>query len=136
MANDNKIISFDSIQKKRRKPEYKLKAEISVNLCKNGESYINNWYSKDEKITEEEIYLILKSIFYELGKKIHEITIKKDESYNVDFTLLYYENVNKKLLFPHYYLLVPSPISFEMYVMVSMQNTYVWIAPENRSKYT
>lgn len=23
-----------------------------------------------------------------------------------------------------------------MYVMVSIQNTYVWIAPENRSKYT
>lgn len=128
MANDNKIISFDSIQKKRRKPEYKLKAEISVNLCKNGESYINNWYSKDEKITEEEIYLILKSIFYELGKKIHEITIKKDESYNVDFTLLYYENVNKKDDIK--YICMPQNISEEdlikyLFINISIYETYV-----------
>ena len=27
-------------------------------------------------------------------------------------------------------------MAFEIYVIVSIQNTYVWIAPENRSKYT
>ena len=29
-----------------------------------------------------------------------------------------------------------SPMASEIYVIVSIQNTYVWIAPENKSKYT
>jgi len=79
-------------------------------------------------ITEEEIYLILKSIFYELGKKIHEITIKKDESYNVDFTLLYYENVNKKDDIK--YICMPQNISEEdlikyLFINISIYETYV-----------
>lgn len=96
MEKDNKIINFRPVRKKRKKSEYKLVDEISVELCRNNEVYTINWYSRDEEITEEDIYIMLKNIFADLATKVEKLYIKKSDCYNANFTLLYYENVNEK----------------------------------------
>lgn len=98
MKKDNKIISFTDIQKKKRKkPKYELREEISVYLARSGESYKFNWSSPNPKISYERIYEILSSIFMDLTKKVKKIGISKMDRYEVCFTILYFENTyNKK----------------------------------------
>lgn len=96
MRKDNKIINFKQIRKKQKRREYSLTAEVSIELSRSSESYTINWYSRDKKITEEDIYNILKSIFEDLITKVNQIHIKKVDNYNVNFTLLYYENCTEK----------------------------------------
>lgn len=60
MEKDNKIISFT---KNRKKPEYRLKNQISIHICRKNKTYSIEWDSPDSNISEEEIYCILKKNF-------------------------------------------------------------------------
>lgn len=91
MDKNNKIISFTQAQKRKKKQKYELKAEISVYIKKNEMSYITDWSSPNQNDTEDSIYIILERIFEDLTKDLSEIHIKKDENYEVNFTLMYYE---------------------------------------------
>lgn len=89
MAETNKIISFaDAL--KRKKAEYKLKAEISLYMSRNNETYTINW-SSPNNILEEDIYSILKSILEDLSTKVEEIHINKIDTYEVTITFFYYK---------------------------------------------
>lgn len=110
MAEENKIISFDSLQKKRQKDQYNLTAEISVHICRDNETYYIDWHSTDANITQEEIYNILESIFQRLSDDIPYIMIKEEDYYEITFTLFYYEN---PFTDDFKYICVPQDISDE-----------------------
>ena len=110
MAKDNKIIPFEH-KKVRKKSEYRLKSEITVYICRNVETYTCNCYCQDEDITKEEIFEILKRIFYKLTEEIHQIPIKKVDYYTVNFTILYYEDIHNACNFR--YLCIPQDIKKE-----------------------
>lgn len=122
MKKDNKIISFKA-NKIRKKPEYKLKSEINVDICRNAEKYTCNCYCKDDEITEEEIFEILKKVFKQLSKEIHEIRLKKIDYYNISFTIFYYEDIYNNRNFK--YIFVPQDIKKEklaeyLYTLISI----------------
>lgn len=89
MAEENKIICFANALK-RKKAEYKLKAEISIYIRRNDETYTIDWYSPNN-ILEEDIYSILKSILEDLSTEIEEIRIAKTDNYETTVTFFYYE---------------------------------------------
>lgn len=93
MEKDNKIISFT---KNRKKSEYRLKTQISIHICRKNTAYSIEWDSPDSNISEEEIYCILKKILKELSVEIKKITYKVHDSYEISFTILYYEANSKK----------------------------------------
>lgn len=90
MNKENKIISFE--KRKKKKKELKLTAKISVHICRKDERYTINWYSQDEQLTQEDIFLIQQRILSKLEKEVKQIELKKRAFYEVEFTLLYYEN--------------------------------------------
>lgn len=113
MDKDNKIIAFE----KREKAKFKLKAEISIQIIRQDENYILNWYSPDKTLSEEQIYSIQKKILSDLIRKVHFIEYKKKEHYEVDITLLYYEKSKR-----FKYICIPQDIKEEKlaeYLMVS-----------------
>lgn len=110
MIKDNKIISFED-RKNRKKPEYSLKSEITVYICRNVETYKCDCYCQDEEITKEEIFEILKRIFYKLTEQIHEIKMKKVDYYEITFTLFYYEDIHNSCNFK--YLCIPQDLEPE-----------------------
>lgn len=93
MEKDNKIISFT---KNRKKPEYRLKNQISIHICRKNKTYSIECDSPDSNISEEEIYCILKKILKELSVELKKITYKVHDSYEISFTILYYEAHSKK----------------------------------------
>ncbi len=93
MEKDNKIISFT---KNRKKPEYRLKTQISIHICRKNTAYSIEWDSPDSNISEEEIYCILKKILKELSEELEKIEYKAHDSYEISFTILYYETHSKK----------------------------------------
>ena len=93
MEKYNKIISFT---KNRKKPEYRLKNQISIHICRKNKTYSIEWDSPDSNISEEEIYCILKKILKELSVELKKITYKVHDSYEISFTILYYEAHSKK----------------------------------------
>lgn len=95
MNKDNKIISFE----KRKKAEYKLKAKISIHILRKDEKYFINWYSPDEKLSEEDMYLIQKFVLSDLAKEISEVKLKARDYYEVEFEILYYENSRKSFTY-------------------------------------
>jgi len=115
MAENNKIISFaDRARKKRNKVQYELKSEISVYISRNSESYSIHWYSPDSEISEEEIYITLKYIFYDLIQRVDKINYKKYDYYEINFTFLYYEKSDNSGEFK--YICLPQNITEEKLV--------------------
>lgn len=93
MVENNKIIAFNPNQKKRPKSNFELKAEISVYLKRTGEKFICHWSSTNgDDISEEYIYEIQKNIVDELGGKLQQLTYNALDSYEVCFTIFFYEN--------------------------------------------
>ena len=110
MKKNNKIVPFKA-SKIRCKSKYRLKSEITVHICRNSETYTCNCYCQNSEITEEEIFEILKKIFYKLSKEVCTIKIKKIDYYNITFTILYYENIYNSYNFK--YLLIPQNMEKE-----------------------
>lgn len=88
MNKENKIISFE---KRKKDNVFKLKAEISIYIKRQGESFTIDWHSADENISQEEIYIIQKKALASLVKEVPQIEVKKIEDFEITFTLLYYE---------------------------------------------
>lgn len=87
MNKDNKIISFE----KRKRSKFRLKTQISIHILRKDEAYTLDWYSPDENLSKEDIYLIQKNVLLDLSKDVKKIEFKINESYEIEFTLLYYE---------------------------------------------
>lgn len=92
MNKENKIISFE---KRKKDKDFKLKAEISIYIKRQGEIFTIDWHSADESISEEEIYKIQKKALASLVKEVPQIEVKKIDNFEIVFTLLYYEK-NKR----------------------------------------
>lgn len=90
-SKDNKIISYSKYPKERRKAQYYLKYELSVYFCKKDKHYITDCAATD-KISDYEIYMILKAIFSKIENKLPSTISKRKENYEITFSLLYYEN--------------------------------------------
>lgn len=123
MTKNTKVVSFEKFQKKREKADYKLKAIISMHIERNIEAYIMEWNSQDKSLSKEKMYLIAKSILFDLSYKVHEIPIEKKATYEKTFTLYYYENANKKNDIK--YLCIPQNITNEklaeyLFIMTNM----------------
>ena len=89
----NKIIPFNkNFHKSASSNRYELKAQISVYISRNNDRYDIDWSSPDSDISYKDIYCILKNIFKDIKKKVLTIEYKKQDIYEVEFTLLYYEN--------------------------------------------
>lgn len=89
----NKIIPFNkNFHKSASSNRYELKAQISVYISRNNDRYDIDWSSPDSDISYKDIYCILKNIFKDIKKKVPTIEYKKQDIYEVEFTLLYYEN--------------------------------------------
>ena len=89
----NKIIPFNkNFHKSAGSNRYELKAQISVYISRNNDRYDIDWSSPDSDISYKDIYCILKNIFKDIKKKVLTIEYKKQDIYEVEFTLLYYEN--------------------------------------------
>lgn len=93
MENDNKIIPFK--QKTRQKSEFRLKAEISIYICRDGKRYTCDC-SSPNNITPEGIIEILEKILKRISKEITKIEIEKNDYYEITFTLLYYEDIKNR----------------------------------------
>lgn len=92
-SKENKIISYSKYPKERRKAQYYLKTQLSIYLCRKNGVYTAQWFSQaDEKISDYEIYIILKSIFSKIENKLPSTMSKRKENYEITFSLLYYEN--------------------------------------------
>ena len=90
---NNKIIPFNkNFHKSAGSNRYELKAQISVYISRNNDRYDIDWSSPDSDISYKDIYCILKKIFKDIKKKVLTIEYKKQDIYEVEFTLLYYEN--------------------------------------------
>lgn len=90
---NNKIIPFNkNFHKSAGSNRYELKAQISVYISRNNDRYDIDWSSPDSDISYKDIYCILKNIFKDIKKKVLTIEYKKQDIYEVEFTLLYYEN--------------------------------------------
>ena len=109
MEKDNKIISFT---KNRKKPEYRLKNQISIHICRKNKTYSIEWDSPDSNISEEEIYCILKKILKELSVELKKITYKVHDSYEISFTILYNEKTWCSFLIVHHVLYISQWIIF------------------------
>jgi len=97
MEKENKVISFESIQKKRKNTEYILVTELSFHICKKNGTFITKCFTPpNDKITDQEIYQILKSIFSKLEKNFPLKNFHKEKSYEATFLLMYYENSKRK----------------------------------------
>ena len=94
MTNSDKIIPFKQATF-RKKSEFRLKTEISIYICRNGERYTNDCTSSNKDDTVEDIINILKKILCRIANEIPEIEIERIDFYEISFTLLYYENNNK-----------------------------------------
>lgn len=102
MNKDNKIISFE---KRKKDNVFKLKAEISIYIKRQGESFIIDWHSADESISQEEIYIIQKKALASLVKEVPQIKVKKIDDFEITFTLLYYEKDKRNfkiIILPQY----------------------------------
>lgn len=87
----NNIIKFEkNFHKNAVLNQYELKAQILVRICRNDESYKVDFFSPN-KISEKDIYEILKKIFSKLKEEIPKLEYKEKEVYNKDIVLLYYE---------------------------------------------
>lgn len=113
---NNNIISFDKSKNKIKARQFKLKAQISVYIARNKDSYSIDWSSPDN-ISFERIYENLKKIFNQLIKEIPTIEYKKEDIYEVEFTLLYFEKDENTIK----YICNPSNLSKEKLV------EYLWI---------
>ena len=94
MTNSDKIIPIKQATF-RKKSEFRLKTEISIYICRNGERYTNDCTSSNKDDTVEDIINILKKILFRIANEIPEIEIERIDFYEISFTLLYYENNNK-----------------------------------------
>lgn len=121
MDKENKIISFEKRKNNRKKKEeLKLTAKIAVYICRKDEKYYIDWYSPDEKLSQEDIFLIQQRILSRLIEDVEELEFKKREFYEVEFTLLYYENTRDNFT----YICVPQDIDKKKlteYLFVSTQ---------------
>lgn len=96
MNKENKIISFE----KRKKDNIsRLKAEISIYIKRQGESFIIDWHSADKNISQEEIYNIQKKALASLVDEVPQIEVKKIDNFEITFTLLYYEKGKRNFKF-------------------------------------
>lgn len=88
MDEDNKIITFDA---NRKKHKYKLKVEFSIYICRTNDKYTVEWDSPDSDISHKELYSIQEQILKQLAPEIPQIQYKAQDSYEISFTLLYFE---------------------------------------------
>lgn len=93
---ENKIIPFSVPNKQRKKNKYNLCATIEVDILRNKEKYSCHCYSRDTYLTEEYVYIILNKVLLKLIPKVKKIIIKKNDYYDVQFTILYFENPNNE----------------------------------------
>ena len=87
---DNKVISFKDKKQKFKEKRYELKAQISVYISRCNDTYYIGCSSLDD-ISMQDIYKILNRIFREITKEVQLIKYKKEDTYEVSFTLLYFE---------------------------------------------
>ena len=112
MAEDNKVISFGLLKSKRKKNEYFLKTKISIYMCKNSQNCkIEISLPLGDKISTSEIFIILKLIYKDLKQKVSEKQVDPKENFEVNFTLLYYENTRDPMDFK--YMCIQQDISKE-----------------------
>lgn len=93
---ESKIIPFLVPNKQRKKNKYNLCATIEVNILRNNERYSCHCYSRDAYLTEEYVYIILNKVLLKLIPKVQKIIIKKNDCYDIQFTILYFENPNNE----------------------------------------
>lgn len=105
MNKDNKIISFE----KWRRAKFELRAQISIHILRQDKTYTIEWHSPDEKLSKEDIYLIQQNVLFDLSKEVKEIEYKERESYEIKFTLLYYEKSKRDFN----YICIPQDIKKE-----------------------
>lgn len=90
MDKENKIISFEKRKKKNTK--FRLISKISIYICRKDDKYTIERFSSNEQLTEDDVHLILQKVLSELIPKVKQIEFKKVDFYEIEFTLLYYEN--------------------------------------------
>ena len=75
----NNIIKFEkNFHKNAVLNQYELKAQILVRICRNDEFYKVDFFSPN-KISEKDIYEILKNIFSKLKEEIPKLEYKEKE---------------------------------------------------------
>lgn len=114
---DNKIISIEDARKKSKTMRYKLKAQISVSITRNKEECSIDWSSPDD-ISKKDIYIILKNVFRDMIKEIPTIKYDKNASYDICFSLLYYQKDQRDIK----YIFIPQNISKEKIL------EYIWLS--------
>lgn len=110
MASSDKIVPFKQVRH-REISEFRLKAEISIYICKNEEKYTCDCFSPDDNITIEEIMCILKKILIKISKKVSKIKVEANSCYKISFAILYYENIHNSNKYK--YICLPKNIQLE-----------------------
>ena len=100
------IADFEKKRENILKQNYKLKAQISIYISNDGETYRNEWYSE---VTTKEIYDILEKILKDIRKGLNQFEYEKSDAYNLSFSILYYEKTKHDFK----YIFNPSNISKE-----------------------
>lgn len=115
MQKDDKIISF----RKRSKRSFELKATISIHVKRHNEEHAVSWESPNKELSQEQLYVIQTKILSNLINTVDFIRYKKVDTYDVEFTLLYFEKSRRKFK----YICIPQNIKKENlveYLMVSI----------------
>lgn len=109
MAKENKIITFDSSRKlkkkerKRTEPEYVLINTMTMQVRRYGEKYDIFLKCSNPASTEESSIGSLQIILQKLAKKHPKIPIKKMDYYDVAIVFDLYQDLNNRFRFRYIY---------------------------------